>query len=455
MQFLYLILSLYYGRKNPLFYLIFPIALVSGPGALIDPRTVIVGEDIFTMSKNMYKDVVILYLFLVVLYLKNRYTILLLPKSPVLLYGSYILLLILLTLAASGTSYEAVNLMRLFTHMVFGFFLLLFVFYSANNKQFISFFNMLFWATGALSIFYVINSAKIFPIFYQETLYQDVDFGQDSFFRDFSTIPYFSHLLFILAFTSTILKSVLFNRRAVLFVLITYPFVLLYTFTRGLLLGTIIECILILAIIAFYNPQRILKKSTIFLAMAGLLIWGIVQNRFSNELGYYTSRIEDAKTEGANESNVLIRIAYHVKAYDIVKHDNALLTGAGLNKRNEEEMSTLGAWTADSTIPFLLIYTGVIGIILYYYLGFHFVIKAWQQIKQSFNPISITLFATILMAIVSSFIMGGYRWGDPFIFFPYVLVAVVGQLCTKENAYKQIRLRILRSKSNKQNKHIN
>jgi hypothetical protein len=415
-----------------LFFLIFPFALVSGPGAFIDPRTVILGNDIFLYGKNMYKDVIILYLIAVALYLKTRYKFILFRKSPMLLYGFYILFLIFLTLGIYGTSYDAINQMRLFTHMVLGFFLLLVVFSSANYKQFISFFNMLFWATGILSIFYVINSAKIFPIFYQETLYQDVEFGQDSFFRDFSTIPYFSHLLFILAFATTLLKSTLFNRKAVLFVLCTYPFVLLYTFTRSLLMATIAECLAIVILNALNNPNRIFKKSIIIISLAGLLIWGIVQAKFTNELGYYNSRIEDAKTEGANDNNVLVRIAYHQKAYEIVTRDNSLLLGAGLNKKNENEMSQIGAWAADSTLPFLLIFTGVIGIVLYYYLGVYFVLKAWRQIRLSFNPLSITLFATISFALFSSLLMGGYRWGDPFIFFPYVLVVANDILMKKE-----------------------
>ncbi len=433
MQFLYLILSLYFGRKNPLFYLIFPIAMVSGPGAFIDPRTVLFGADIFTIGKNMYKDVIILYLFLVALYLKYRYKVPIIIKSPVLLYSVYLLLLIVLTLSTTGTNYDAINLMRLFLYMVLGFFLMLTIFSTANSRQFIVFFNLLLWATGILSIFYVLNSSKIMPLFYQENLYQEVDFGQDSFFRDFSTIPYFSLFIFILAFTVTLLKSKIFNPKAVLLVLCTYPIVLLYTFTRSLLAATIIECVLIIAFIAYRNPGRIFNKSTIALGLAGLILFGIVQSKFTNELGYYTERVNSAKTEGVNEGNALIRIAYHVKAYDIVSRNNVLLTGAGLNKQNEAEMDTVGAWTADSTIPFLLLYTGLIGIIIYYYLGFHFLFKTWSQIKHSFNPISLTLFVTILSSTLSSFIMGGYRWGDPFIFFPFVLVVALGRLFKSEN----------------------
>ena len=325
--------------------------------------------------------------------------------------------------------------MRLFLYMVLGFFLLLTIFSSANSIQFIAFFNLLFWATGILSIFYVANSSKIFPIFYQENLYQEVDFAQSSFFRDFSTIPYFSHFLFILAFTITLLKTKIFNRKALLLVLCSYPFVLLYTFTRSLLATSIIECVIIITFIAYRNPRLIFNKSTIAFAMTGIILFSIVQSRFASELGYYSERIDEAKTEGVNEGNVLVRLGYHVKAYDIVSQNKSLLTGTGLNKQHETEMETVGAWTADSTLPFLLIYTGLLGIILYYYLSIHFLFRTWSQIRKYFDPLSLTLFAIILFSTLSSFIMGGNRWGDPFIFFPFVLVMATSNLIKRENLF--------------------
>lgn len=432
MQFLYLILSIYFGRKNPLYYLIFPIALLSGPGAFIDPRTVMFADDVFLFGKNIYKDVIIIYLLLVVFSLRKRWSANLLLKTPMLMYGLFIIFLILLTFARSGANYEAVNVMRLFTHMVLGYFLLVLIFSTANSLQFISFFNTLFVVTGILSIFYVINSAKIFPIFYQETLYQEIDMGQISFFRDFSTIPYFSHFLFILAFSLTVFQSKDFNRKAVLFALATYPFVLLYTFTRSFLATTLIECVIVILILVIKSPGRIFKTSTIFIAIACLLIFWLVQTKFKNELSYFTQRVESAKYEGANEENVNIRIAYHLKAYEIVKRNHSLLLGGGLNKKHESKMGMIGAWTADSTIPFLLIYTGLFGVVFYYFIGFHFLFRTISHLKKQFNPFSMALFALILSSLFSNLLMGGYSW-DPFIFFPFVLVITIENLIKKED----------------------
>jgi hypothetical protein len=433
MQFLYLILSIYFGRKNPLFYLIFPIALVSGPGAFIDPRTVLIAPDVFLIGKNIYKDVIIIYLFLIVLSLRKDLFTNVLRKSPMLAYGLFIMVLILITFARSGATYEAVNVMRLFTHMVLGYFFLLLIFSTASSRQFISFLNVLFVVTGILSVFYVINSAKIFPIFYQGNLYESIDIGQSSFFRDFDTIPYFSHLLFILAFSLTIFKSMDFNQKAVSFALATYPFVLLYTFTRSLLAAVLIECAVVILILGIKSPGRIFKTSTMTIAIACLLIFWIVQTKFKNELSYFTQRLESAKYEGTNEENLNVRIAYHLKAYEIVNRTHSLLLGSGLNKKYDPEMGMVGSWDVDSTIPFFLIYTGLIGVVFYYYIGFHFLFRTISHLKRQFNPFSVALLALILSSLFSNLLMGGYSWGDPFIFLPFVLVITIENLIIKED----------------------
>jgi hypothetical protein len=413
--------------------LIFPIALVSGPGAFIDPRTVLFAADVFLIGKNMYKDVIIIYLLFVVFSLRKQWSANLLLKTPMLLYGLFIMVLIFLTFGASGTNYEAVYVMRLFIYTVLGYFLLILIFSTADTRQFISFINILFVATGILSIFYVINSANIFPIFYQGNLYEAIDMGQVSFYRDFSTMPYFSHLLFILAFSLTVFKSKDCNRLAVSFVLVTYPFVLLYKFTRSLLAATVIECAIIILTLVIKSPGRIFRTSTIIIAVACLSIFWIVQAKFKSQLSYFTQRVESAKNEGANDENVNIRLAYHLKAYEIVNENHCLLFGGGINKKYEPEMARIGAWIADSTIPFFLIYTGLIGVVFYYFIGFYFLFRTIFFIRNQFNPFSLALLALMLSSLFSSLLMGGYSWGDPFIFFPFVLVITIENLITKEN----------------------
>ena len=439
MQFIYLLLSIYWGRKNPLFFLIFPIALVSGPGAFIDPRTVLFAKDIFTISTNLHFDVIIIYMFLVVFYLNTRCKTKLLFRTPMFLYGLYIVFLIVLTFANYGTKYESINVMRLFIDMILGYFLTLLILSTANEKQFVSFINMLLISTGILSIFYVINSAKILPLFYQETLYQEIDTWNGSFVRDFSTIPYFSHFLFILAFALTLFKSKIINLKAVRFVLLTYPFVLLYTFTRSLLIGTIFECILIgIIIIVIKRPRQLFKVSKIKIIIGTIIAFTIFLTIFNNEVNYFSQRVDSAQYSGANEGSVVIRIAYHLQAYEILNRNNTLLLGGGLNKKYKSEMDIVGAWTADSTIPFLLLYTGLLGVAFYYLNSFHFLVRSIRTMKKRFNPFSLALFSSILFSIIASFLMGGYIWGDPFIYFTFALVVAVENLINKNHLLNDI-----------------
>ncbi|HZL08485.1 MAG TPA: hypothetical protein VFC65_00690 [Prolixibacteraceae bacterium] len=440
MQYLYLILSIYFGRRNPLYFLLFPIALVSGPGAFIDPRTVLFAGDNFLISSNVYKDIIIVYLIFIVFHLRDRWSFSLLWKTPMLIYAWYILALIGLTFAGSGFNYNAINVMRLFAHMILGYFLLILIFSTANSKQFISFFNTLFIATGILSICYVINSANIFPLFYQDNMFQEIEMDEVSFFRDFATIPYFGQLLFILALTLTLFKSKEYNRNAIYLSLITYPFVVLYSFTRSLLGSVLFESALIIVLLIIKSPNRILRISTLFIALAFWLILGIVQTKFESESNYFKERVDSAKEQGSETGNVQIRIAYVIKAYDILRANNSLLLGDGISKKHQQEMAALGAYEADSTIPFFLINTGILGVIIYYFISFYFLFRIVSQLKNLFNPFSLALFAFMLMSMISSIIMGGFSWGDPLIFYPFALVITI------ENLYKSYHPKRLHTK---------
>jgi hypothetical protein len=110
--------------------------------------------------------------------------------------------------------------------------------------------------------------------------------------------------------------------------------------------------------------------------------------------------------------------------------------GEGLNKKNDDRMNVIGAWAADSTIPFWLIYTGIIGVLLFYYLSFYFMIYAYKQFSRTLNSVSLSLFTLTAFAAFASLIMGGYRWGDPFIFFNLALLVYFDGYTYKISAKK-------------------
>ena len=158
MQFLYLFLSIYLGRKNPLFFLIFPFALSQGPGAFIDTRTVLIVPDLFLAGKNILKDIIIFYLLGVIIYLRNKVQMHIAYKSPMKWLSVYYIFLICATLMLYGTGNEAISIIRLFLYMVLGYYLLILLFSSVKYEQFINFFNILFWVNAIQSILYVLNS---------------------------------------------------------------------------------------------------------------------------------------------------------------------------------------------------------------------------------------------------------------------------------------------------------
>lgn len=439
MQFLYLILSIYFGRKNPLFFLIFPLALMQGPGALIDPRTTLIASEYFVLGKNIFKDITVIYLFSVVLFLSKRVNYSLIFKSPIIYYVVYLVFLILLTYASNGGAYEAFSVARLFLYMVLGFFLLLLIFSTVDNKQLIQFINVLLWVNIVGSVLYVLNSSKVFSIFNTEMLYREVEYENGIFVRDFSTIPIFSNLLFIVSFASIVLKEEnRFNRSAIFLTLGTYPFVLLYTFTRSLLVSTLMELLIVVFVLLMYRPSIIIKSKLIPVLLAGICLFTIITFVFKNEFGYFNERVEGAVEEGANDQNLDIRIQYHQRAWEILKRENLLVFGGGINKHFEDEMGKVGAYMADSTIPYILITTGVVGVLVFYILCFWFVVKAFFAFKMKKDAFILALFSIFCFSIIASFIMGGLPWGSPFFFFNQVFILYLIEIKRNPNLKKTV-----------------
>lgn len=427
MQFLYLIISIYFGRKNPLFFLIFPLALLQGPGALIDSRTVLVGSELFLVGKNILKDIAVFYLMGVLIYLRNKINYEMVPKTPMKWLFIYIIVLTFNTIILYGTTNEALAVIRLYVYMVLGFYLLILLFSTIHYNQFITFFTFLFWINGIQSILYVLNSSKILPIFDDSMFYIEIESasGKSNFIRDFSTIPMFSNLLFIYGIVSIILKEKVFNNKALYLTLITYPFVLLYTFTRSILFSGILQLIVVLLVLLKERPDKVLRGYLAVILIGTMVLLGVVKSTFSNEWGYFSERLEGVAHEGKEEENVELRLEYHEKAWSLLERNNSLWIGNGLNKGLEDEMGDVGAWSADSTIPFLLIYTGILGVILYYLNQFYFLYLSKKNLFFGINSLAITLFSMILVSIFSSLIMGGMDWGSPIFYYHFVLIVFI------------------------------
>ncbi len=424
MQFLYLILSLYYGRRNPLFYLIFPIALIQGPGAFIDTRTVLFLPEYFLLQKNISKDIIIVYLILVVILVvifnNHKIDFKLLTKGPMKWYFYWIFLLSIYTILAYGTSYEAISVIRLFLYMPLGYFLLLLIFSASNWLQFKAIFNILAISNIIISVLYVLNSSKALAIFDTSLQYLNVDGYKTEFLRDFLTIPLFSNLLFIYAFTSLLIRKSILNKKLIYLTAITYPFVLLYTFTRSLIGMTLIEMGIVLIILILFKSKQVLSSKFIIITLTSIMFFFIIKSVLSNEFKYFESRIESASDYGKDDENVEVRLLYHQEAYKILTEDANIFMGVGFNKRYEKQMSNVGAWAADSTIPFILLYTGLIGTLLFFYFHWYYMKLLMKNYFLNFNSLAISLFALLTTSAILALFMGGYSWGNPIVFINFV-----------------------------------
>ena len=227
MEILYLLISLFFGFRNPLYFLIFPIALISGPGVFIDTRTVIFDEILY--GRNILKDVMVIYMLLISLFLSLRDRKIMFIKGK--LAPLFIYYVIISLFSVSDNDWIAVS--RIFLYLPIGYYLIIYIFRFSDFKQFLQFFNTLIWITGVCSVLFILNSSGLLKLYDSSSLYKEINFSGAEFYRDFRTRPYFANIIFIIALCVKIFRRKYFNKHAINLVLITFPFVILLSFTRS------------------------------------------------------------------------------------------------------------------------------------------------------------------------------------------------------------------------------
>jgi hypothetical protein len=126
--------------------------------------------------------------------------------------------------------------------------------------------------------------------------------------------------------------------------------------------------------------------------------------------------------------------------------NKSLWIGNGLNKELESEMGELGAWSADSTIPFLLIFTGIIGVIIFYWNHLYFVFLCIRQNFYGINSLAIALFTGVFVSFFTSLIMGGNAWGSPIFYLEFALILFIKQLHDQSNISNNRNIHIINTK---------
>lgn len=408
---IYFFLSIYFGRKNPLFFLLFPLALQQGPGAFIDQSLSFGGKRFFSVYDTIFNDVLFIIILLISIFLlKSKFPSFRHSGTRLILgYFIYVLVLVLLNIVGAQKPEETFFTARDFLYIGLGYFLWLAVFSSVSRSAFEGFLRVLFYVTPVSAVLYIVNSSGIISLFPKEFIYSEIDFELSNFFRDFATMPFFLIMVLVLTIQSLLMPILKLPKYLILVNITILPVALLFTFTRSLVITVVLQLSLIMflnlfrqGILGFKNVVAFVVGCLLFLAPVYL----VADKVFPYQVSYLTSRFSDASTEGAKEQNVDIRLTYLNKVVEITNYTNKFV-GAGMNRKYYQQMNDIGAWKADSTVPFLLYHTGWVGVVLIYIVLIYFSAHSSLYYLKTGDWFVAYLASYFITTTISSLIMGG------------------------------------------------
>ena len=229
----YIFCSLFFGRKNPYYYLLLPLALLQGPSAFISQDVMIGGKYIFSNTSTVFSETLLVVL-LAVLFLirKNGHPgIWSVRNRLIVIYMVYIFLLFLWSLFTHTDTMDVILTVRSFAYIIIGYYIWLRIWSTGTRFQFNSFLQTIMIATLVVDVLYIVNSSQLFEIFDNTAVYETIREGRYSFYRDFKSIPIFGLLSFVVSLIMVTRRLKLFPMWLTLSHLIIFPFVILFTFT--------------------------------------------------------------------------------------------------------------------------------------------------------------------------------------------------------------------------------
>jgi hypothetical protein len=401
----------YLGKKNPLFYLLFPIALQQGPAAFINQDFSLAGKKIFSVNENIFIDV----LFFIVLLISVSLIKARVPKlgsiGPKLLifYLIYITTLFLVDFLTYKDANEVLLTGRNFFYIPVAFFLWLAIFHSVERRDYEEFLKLLFFITPISAILYILNSSNTLSIFPKELVYSEVETDSAYFFRDFSTIPLF--LIPVLVMTTQSLLMPIFKvpKGLLLINIIVLPMALMFTFTRSLIITVVLQLVIMLILNGLKKGVKGIKQFVVFVLLFAIFlipVFLVAKKTFPNQVVYLTSRFTNVSSEGVKEQNVNIRVEYLKAAIQITNYTSPLY-GAGMTKEFYPQLNSIGAWMADSTLPNLLYHTGWLGVAFIYITLIFFSFDTVIFYFKTGDWLAAYLASSFITLIISSLIMGG------------------------------------------------
>ncbi len=413
------------GRKNPVFYLILPLALQQGEAAFINQYIVIGGKNLLSPYQTIFIDVLFfIMLGIGIVFMKMRY-----KKVPwagtamISVFLFYMAFLWLRSFLNYPNSSEVFLSGRRFMYISLSYFLWVAIFESLTREQYEKFIILMCYVTPVSTIVYILNSSRIITVFDESLIFQEVDYGTESFLRDFRTIPLWLIPIIILSILSLITPTFKIPRKVVIANILLLPIGLLFTFTRSYLIIVVIQLAFLLFLYSYKFSGKLIMNLILLVGFISLTLL-VVQKVFPSQTNYFSERLLSAKTEGKSEYNVNIRMEYLAEASKIVNATNPWL-GAGMDRKYYQRMDAIGAWGADSTIPLFLLHTGWIGVLLIFGIVFLFWVDSTIVFFKTKDWLIGYLSAFFLALFISSMIMGETLVGNAWTLMNFSLYTVI------------------------------
>lgn len=408
---LYLAASLYFGRRNPLFYLLLPYALQQGQTAFIDQSIQIGGMYPFSVSGTVFIDVLLVIVVLLTIFLIRARipSVRFVGSQLIIIFASYIALLTGYSLLLHADPREVLLTARNFFYVPLSFFLWTSIFHAVTRSQYEQFLRFFIYITPILAVLYILNSSGLVPLFDPMIMYQEVEGASGTFYRDFSTIPTQLVPVFVISVLSFVVPTMRLPRWLLVANCIILPVAILFTFTRSVLVvasATLLVSLFIITVFSRVSVVRTVGMSLVILALFFVPAFLVSKAVFPDAVAYFGERLNSLAQEGTQEGNVDIRREYLQKAIEITQVNHEL-TGIGMNRSQYEKLDEVGAWAADSTLPYLLYHTGWIGICLFYGIMLFFVLDSLLWYRRTNDWLVAFLSASMFTTTIASLIMGG------------------------------------------------
>lgn len=389
-----------------MYYLILPYALQQGEAAFINQYIMIAGKSILSPYATVFIDMCFfITLGITIVLVKARF-----KKIPwfgstlISFFLGYVFFVWIMSFMNYPDAQEVFLTGRQFMYISLSYLLWVAIFQSVTREQYEQFLKLLFYVTPISAMIYVLNSSLIIQVYDPSLIYMEVDFGTETFLRDFRTIPLWLVPILVLAILSMLTPTIKIPRNVIILNIVVLPVALLFTFTRSLLFIVVIQVVFLFLLNSLKLSGKLIGNVILFAAFLGVSFL-VIQKVFPSQSAYFEDRLLSAKKEGKSEGNVNIRVEYLTEASRIV-NENSTFVGAGMNRKYYVRMNAIGAWIADSTIPYFLVHTGWIGVLWIFLIVLVFFLDSFFLYWKTRDWLVGYLCAFFLAMFISSLIMG-------------------------------------------------